>query len=189
MKEHGPWTIIASCLVYTDAWTELRKDDVIRPDGLAGTHTVVRIKPGVSVLAIDDDGLVYLTDEFHYAVGRHSLEVVSGGIDPGESAREAARRELREEIGIEAAEWTHVGTVDPFTTSLVSPTELFVARGLTFVTPDPEGTEQIRRVQMPLAEAERLVMESGITHAPSGVLILKAARLFGGSLSKRGDEP
>ena len=120
MKEHGPWKIVASQIVYSDPWTELRKDDVIRPDGKAGTHSVVRIKPGISVLAIDEDDSVYLTDEFHYAVGRHSLEVVSGGIDPGETALEAAQRELREEIGIDAAEWSHVGTVDPFTSSLVS---------------------------------------------------------------------
>ena len=79
----------------------LRKDDVIRPDGRNGTHTVVRIKPGVSVLAIDSDRHVHLTDEFHYAIGRHSLEAVSGGTEPGETSLETAQRELREELGID----------------------------------------------------------------------------------------
>lgn len=180
--QHGPWKILASQIVYSDPWTELRKDDVIRPDGQNGTHTIVRIKAGVSVLAIDADNNVHLTDEFHYAIGRNSLEAVSGGMEPGESALETAKRELREELGIEAAEWIEAGMVDPFTTSLLSPTKLYFARCLTFVEAAPEGTELIRRVSMPLADAERLVMEGKITHAPSVVLILKALRLGSGSL-------
>jgi len=182
MQPHGPWQILSSELVYSDPWTELRRDDVIRPDGRGGTHTVVRIRPGVSVLAVDADRSVHLTEEFHYAVGRNSLEVVSGGIESGEDALEAARRELREELGITAAEWLHAGTVDPFTTSVLSSVELYIARGLTFSEAQPEGTERIRRVQLPLDVAVRMVMASDITHAPSGVLILKAARLLDGSL-------
>lgn len=182
MTSHGPWRILESHLVYRDPWTELRKDDVIRPDGENGTHTVVRIKPGVSVLAIDANNNVHLTDEFHYAIGRNSLEAASGGTEPGESSLESAKRELREELGIEAAEWIEAGVVDPFTTSLLSPTALFIARGLTFVDAEPDGTELIRRVEMSLAEAERLAMTGGITHAPSVVLILKASRLLSGSL-------
>jgi ADP-ribose pyrophosphatase len=51
----------------------------------------------VTVIAVDDDNFVHLTEEFHYAVGRVTLEGVSGGIDPGETAEEAAKRELAEE--------------------------------------------------------------------------------------------
>lgn len=176
--QHGPWKILNSQVIYTDPWTELRKDEVIRPDGKHGTHTIVRIKPGVCVLAIDSKNNVHLTDEFHYAIGRNSLEAVSGGIDPGESPLETARRELREELGIEAGEWIEAGLVDPFTTSLMSPTRLFLARRLSFVASEPEGTELIRRVEMPLAEAERLIIQGEITHAPSVVLILKARRIL-----------
>ena len=73
MKPHGPWTILASQPIYRDPWIAVRRDDVIRPDGQPGTHAVVDIKPGVAVLALDDAGFVYLTDEFHYGVGRHTL--------------------------------------------------------------------------------------------------------------------
>src|SRR5205807_6953045 len=92
MQQHGPWQILRSHEIYRDGWLEVRKDDVIRPDGLPGTHGVVRLKPGVSVLALDDENRVYLTDEFHYGVGRHTIEVVSGGREPDEAPLEAARR-------------------------------------------------------------------------------------------------
>jgi pilus assembly protein CpaE len=75
MQEHGPWQIVQSQEVYRDPWTVVRKDDVIRPDGQPGTHTVVTIKPGVCVLALDDEQHVYLTEEFHYGVGRTTVAV------------------------------------------------------------------------------------------------------------------
>ena len=177
MKQHGPWKIRASREVYKDPWIEVRKDEVIRPDGADGTHCVVSLKPGVSVLPLDGQGFVHLTEEFHYGIGRTTIETVSGGIEPGEDARSTAARELEEELGIRAGRWTDLGMVDPFTSIVVSPTGLFLARDLSFVDTAPEGTEQIRPVKVKLAEAVDWVISSKITHAPSCVLILKA-RLF-----------
>jgi len=173
MKAHGPWKIVATRDVHRDPWMHVTQDQVIRPDGRPGTFSVVRIQAGVSVLALDADGQAYLTEEFRYAVGRPTLEVVSGGINAGEPPADAARRELREELGIEAADWTELGVVDPFTSMLLSPARLFLARGLRFGAPEREGTEQIRCVPMPLGEAVAATLDGRITHAPSCVLILK----------------
>ncbi|MCA9248813.1 MAG: NUDIX hydrolase [Planctomycetales bacterium] len=183
MKQHGPWQIRGTQEIYRDPWIEVQRDDVIRPDGRDGTHCVVRMKPGVSVLPVDDAGYVYLTDEFHYGVGRDSIEVVSGGIEPGEDRLLTAQRELEEELGIRAQQWDFLGSVDPFTTIIVSPTALFLARQLTFGATAQEGTEQIRTVKMPFSEAVRQVIEGQITHAPSCVLILKAQALLQGENS------
>jgi ADP-ribose pyrophosphatase len=177
MRPHGAWKIVESHQVYRDPWIDVRKDDVIRPDGQPGIHSVIRLKPGVTVLALDEAGAVYLTEEFHYAVGRVTLEAVSGGIDPGEDAQTTAQRELREELGIAAADWLDLGSVDPFTTNIVSPTQLFLARRLSFLDSAPEGTEQIRCVKLPLAEAVAMVMDGRITHSPTCVVVLKAYAL------------
>ena len=120
-KPYGPWQILNTTEVYADPWLKVRKDDVIRPVGNPGTHSVVTIKHGVCVLAFQDD-TIYLTKEFHYAVGRVTLEAVSGGREAHEPAIECAQRELAEELGISAATWTELTTVDPFTASVVSPT-------------------------------------------------------------------
>jgi ADP-ribose pyrophosphatase len=180
MKPHGPWKIVRSQVLYHDPWIALQKDDVIRPDGHPGTYCVVHLKPGVSVLALDDDGSVYMTEEFHYGVGRTTIEAVSGGIEPGEDALLTAQRELQEELGIVAAEWLDLGVLDPFTGSVVSPTRLFVGRKLRFGDHTPEGTELIHCVKVPLAEAVQMVLDCRITHAPSCVLILKAQMMLGG---------
>ena len=177
MKPHGPWRIVSSRTVYRDPWLSLVRDEVVRPDGRPGSYSVARLKPGVSVLALDAAGVCHLTEEFHYGVGRVTLETVSGGIDGGETPAECAGRELREELGIVAGRWDDLGPLDPFTGSVVSPTRLYLARDLTFGPPAPEGSERIRRVAMPLADAVAAVDDGRITHAPSVVLLLKTARL------------
>jgi len=176
----GLWLVEESVQKYKNAWLELSEDKVVRPDGKAGTFATVRMKPGVSILAMNDLAQVYLTSEYRYAVERESIEVVSGGIDEDELPAVAARRELREELGIEAAQWIDLGFVDPFTSTIHSPATLFLARKLSLGEPKPESTEVISVLKVDLNEALRMVMESEITHGPSCVLILKTYLLLNG---------
>lgn len=178
MRNHGPWKILASQEVYRDPWLVVRKDEVLRPDGLPGTYSVARLLPGVCVVPIDEGQQVHLTEEFHYGVGRVTLEAVSGGIEAGEDGEVTARRELKEELGIRAANWLDLGTVDPFTGSVVSPTQMFLARDLEFGETRREGTELIRPVSMPLQQAVQDVLSSRISHGPTCVALLKTAWLL-----------
>jgi ADP-ribose pyrophosphatase len=178
MKAHGPWKILATREVYRDPWMALTADEVVRPDGQPGVFAVLHVKPGVLVLALDDTDHVYLTREFRYGLGREVLEVVGGGREDEEEPLAAAQRELREEIGVEASEWTDLGSADPFTSMVVSPARLFLARRLRFGPPSQDPAERIECVKMPLTEAIAAVLEGRITHAPSGLLILKAHLLL-----------
>ncbi|HEX9424268.1 MAG TPA: NUDIX hydrolase [Pyrinomonadaceae bacterium] len=174
----GLWLVEESVQRFKNAWLELSEDKVVRPDGKPGTFATVRMKPGVSVLAMNDLAQVYLTSEYRYAVERESIEVVSGGIDEDEPPHVAARRELREELGIEAAQWINLGLVDPFTSVIHSPATLFLARKLSLVRPEPEGAELIKVLKLELREAVQMVLKSEITHGPSCIVILKTYLLL-----------
>lgn len=91
--------------IYEGEFLKLNQDQVLRPDGEPGTYAVVSLNPGVAVLAMDDEGSVYLTRQFRYILGKESIEVVCGAVEEGESPLEAAKREAREEAGPEASEW------------------------------------------------------------------------------------
>ena len=174
MKTNGPWKIKDSQLKYKNPWISVREDQVIRPDGKDGILGVVEMVAGVSVLPIDDKGFVYLTKEFHYAIEEDSIEVVSGAIDKDETSVEAAKRELKEELGLEADEWISLGKINPFTTVVKSPAVMYLARGIKFFEASPEGTEKIDLVKIKFDDALKMVMNSEITHGPSCVLVLKA---------------
>lgn len=173
-KINGPWKIIDTILKYKNPWIEVREDQVIRPDGKPGIFGVVNMKAGISVLPIDEEGFVYLTKEFHYAIEKDSIETVSGGIDDNEKPLDTAKRELLEELGIEAEEWIDLGLVNPFTTVIKSPANIFIAKKLKFKGANPEGTEIIGTIKVKLEQAVDMVMRSEITHGQSCILILKA---------------
>ncbi len=172
-EKHGPWQIKKKNAIYEDPWLTVQQDDVVRPDGLEGSYSTVRIKPGVCVVAVDSEGIMHLTREFHYAVGRDTVEGVSGGIEEGETPEIAAMRELREELGIIACQLSPLGIVDPLTSALWSPTTLYLAEELVWGEASPEGTEQIECVSYPIATAVEMVMRSQITHGPTCTAILK----------------
>jgi ADP-ribose pyrophosphatase len=181
-KKHGPWTIKETRRKYSHEMVEVYEDQVIKPTGDHGTYAIIKVKPGVCVLALDTEGQVYLAEEFRYAKGRVSIEAVSGAVESGEQPVQAAQRELREELGIEADEWTEMGSVDPITSIMDSPSSLFLARGLKFNEKKQEGSERIKIVRVSLDEAVRMVIDGEITHGTSCVLILRARARVGGRL-------
>ncbi len=174
-QKRGPWTIQSTRDVYNDPWLRVQRDEVIRPDGLPGSYATVHLRSGVCVIAIDDLGQVHLTKEFHYAVGRVTIEGVSGGIEDGETPESTAERELAEELGLQATRWTRICRVDPFTAAIHSTVDLFLAEGLSTCSRAPEGTELIEHVTLPFDQAVAMVGSGEISHSPSCVALLMIA--------------
>ena len=173
-RRNGPWIIKQTIERYRNSFLTVFHDDVIQPDGKPGTYATVTLKAGIAILPLRDDDQVVLVRQFRYALGRESLEVVSGTRDDGENAREAARRELREEVGLTATEWVGLGACDMDTSIVRCPVQLFLVRGLSATQSAREGTENMKTVTMPFEEAIREVISGGITHSPSCILLLKA---------------
>lgn len=173
-QRNGPWQIKRTENKYKDEFLSLCVDEVIKPNGAPGTYATVQLKEGVAVLALDRGGRVYLTRQFRYAIGRDSIEVISGGIDEGEDPLTAARREAREELGVEGEDWHPLQHVHLETSMIKGPVHLYVVKDLHCTGPDPDDTEDIKGFRVPLGEAVQMVLRGEITHGPSCVLILKA---------------
>jgi 8-oxo-dGTP pyrophosphatase MutT (NUDIX family) len=176
LKVNGPWKIKKSIEKYKNPWIKVIEDQVIRPDGKDGIHSVIEMVNGVSVLPLDNEGFVYITKQFRYSLGKESIEVVSGAIDKNEKPLQTAKRELEEELGIVANEWTNLGLVNPFTSIVKSSATLFLARKLSFKESNQDGTENIDLIKIKFEDALNMVMKSEITHGQSCILILKAAK-------------
>jgi len=125
-------------------------------------------------LPMDENRDVYLAQGFQYALGENSLELAGGGIEKDETPREAAERELREELGITSGEVVDLGPLNQMTGLLYSPQFLFMAKDIRFGEMEQESTENITRVKMSLEKAVGYAV-SGIIHdAPAVATILRA---------------
>lgn len=177
-RKQGAWTIKSSEKIYGDEFAEFWVDEVLKPDGEPGRRATMRMKPGVAVLALDGEGFAHLVKTFRYAVGKECVEVVQGATEEGEEPDAAARRELKEELGVESCELTDLGLLDAITSQVFSPARLFLARNLRFGEPETEGTETLEPFNVKFEEAVRMVMEGEITQGISCTLILKASRII-----------
>lgn len=158
------WQTNDSRLVYENPWISVREDAVTGPAG-DGIYGVVTLRsPAVFVVALDDEDRVCLVTLERYTVGR-SIEVPAGGSD-SEDPLVAAQRELLEETGMRAAEWTAIGTMNALNGITVAPEHVYLARGLTSAgdadaAQDAEGIEEVCWV--PFAEALAMIADGRIT--------------------------
>jgi ADP-ribose pyrophosphatase len=170
----SPYRLLNTRKICESGVFQLREDVVEGPGQKRFTFSVAEVKSGSSILPVTGDGFVYLIREYKYAIGRTSTEVASGAMEAGESPLAAAQRELHEELGLVARRWIELGTVDPFTTQLISPNYQYLALDLEEAPKEPDEAEVIEPMRIKLDEAVRMVMANEITHAPSCALILKA---------------
>ncbi|GAB7004510.1 hypothetical protein JCM18899A_19830 [Nocardioides sp. AN3] len=127
------WETVRSRRVYENAWISVREDDVRRPDGSPGIYGVLDLQhPAVFVVPVTDDDRVVLVRQHRYTIGRESLEVPAGGTD-GEDVLVAARRELQEETGYDAAELRLLSDVFSLNGVSNAPGHVVLATGLTRV--------------------------------------------------------
>jgi 8-oxo-dGTP pyrophosphatase MutT (NUDIX family) len=172
-RKNGPWIVHESAERFRNPHIVVREDLVTQPDGNPGAYATVEMKTGVCVLPIDGD-TVHLVRLFRYALGRETIEALSGGVEEGQDLIAAAQREAEEELGISARDWDPYGYIDADTSIIRGMVYLYVARVLTFKESRPEGTEQITPIRVSLNEAVQMACDGRITHAPSVALILRA---------------
>jgi 8-oxo-dGTP pyrophosphatase MutT (NUDIX family) len=172
----GPWTRHSRRVAYENPWITIWHDEVTRPDGAPGIYGVVHFANlAVGILVLDEADRVLLVGQHRYALDAYSWEIPEGGVPPDEDPLEGARRELREETGLEAAEWRELGRIH-LSNSLSDEAGVFyLATGLTDGTASPDGTEELEVHRVPFDEALAMTRDGRITDVLSMVAIQAVA--------------
>lgn len=173
----GPWIRRARRIAYENAWLTLYHDEVIRPDGKPGIYGVVHYRNvAVGVVPIDGRDRIALVGQHRYPLDLMSWEIPEGGSPLDEDPLDGAKRELREETGLEACGWERLGTYHLSNSVSDEVAVLYVATGLTKGTADPDPTEDLELRWVEFSEAMAMLARGEITDAMT-VIALQAVAL------------
>ena len=175
----NPWKVLAERRIYDNPWIGVTEYDVINPGGGKGIYGKVHYKGlAIGVVPLDREGYIWLVGQYRFVLDQYSWEIPEGGGDPAVPPVESAQRELREETGLVASEWTFL--LEMHLSNSVSDERalVYLARGLEQGEAMPEETEQLVVRRVPFDEAYEMVERGEITDSMSVAGILKVKLLL-----------
>jgi ADP-ribose pyrophosphatase len=164
--------VLRSQTIYTGKVVQLKVDQVIEPGGVTAQREVVCHPGSVVVLPCLVDGRVVLVRQYRYPTRRWLWELVAGGMEPGETPRESARRELYEETGYRARSFKLLCDFYSSPGFLTERMSLVEARGLTRSKARPEADERIQVGHFARAQLFKMVRGKQIRDGKTLVGIL-----------------
>ena len=172
---------VSSETIFEGKIVKLTVDQARLPNGDLAVREVVYHPGGVAVLALDENNMVPLVKQFRYPIQQLLLELPAGKLDhgPEEDRILGAKRELSEETGLEAENWTYLGSL------LVSPgfcdeqLHMYLARDLKRVGQHLDEDEFLDVIWMPFDQLVGQVMDGTLTDAKTVAAVLKTKILLG----------
>jgi 8-oxo-dGTP pyrophosphatase MutT (NUDIX family) len=172
--EHNPWTINAEKEVYDNPWISLTEYQVTTPGGNPGIYGKVHYKNlAIGVLPLDNEMNTYLVGQYRFPLDQYSWEIPEGGGPIGSDPLDSAKRELLEETGLKATQWTELQRMHLSNSVSDELSIVYLARGLDQHEAEPEDTEQLVIKKVPFEEAYQMVCRGEITDSMSVAAILK----------------
>ena len=157
----------------------VRQDMALLPNSNIATRDVVEHKGGVCIVPLCDNNDVVLVRQFRYPYLQVVTEIPAGKRDSAdEEPLECGKRELKEEIGATAKEYTFLGELYPSPGYCDEVIYMYLATGLTFGDTDLDEDEFLEIERMPLKKAVDMVLSGEIKDAKTQAALLKTYYLL-----------
>lgn len=153
--DKADWQCLSSNKVFDTPWISVFDEQVINPNGGKGIYGRVHFKNvAIGILPIDEEGYTWLVGQKRYPINTYTWEIPEGGAPLHEDPLDAAKRELREEIQMEANDWQKIAEVDLSNSATDERAIIYVARNLrptsSRVTLDSTERITVKRVSLDL---------------------------------------
>ncbi len=160
--------------LYRNPWVAVEAHEIIHPTGVPGEHVLIVTPQPCGVVVEDGDDLLF-TRQPRFGAQGDVTEIVKGGRQPGESVLESAQRELREELGVTARDWSDLGILHEIPSIVAPPVVIFLARDLQLGAAEPEGVERIRLVRLTASAAIDAALSGEIDDAVTVAALFRYA--------------
>ncbi len=172
------WKKLDSRKVFENDWMEVREDHVINPGGGENQYGYVHFKNrAVAIVPLDAGCNTWLVGQERYTLDAWSWEVPMGGAPLDEEPLAAAKRELREETGLTAGNWTEIMQLHPSNSITDEVGFVYLAEDLSEGETAFEETEALEIRKLPLGVAVQMARDGEITDAISVAALLRIAEI------------
>jgi ADP-ribose pyrophosphatase len=171
---------LASETVYQGKLLRVKCDSVSLPDGRRATREYIEHDGAVMIIPVLDSGELVMERQYRYALRRHCLEFPAGKIDPGETPLATGRRELLEETGYVAREWSYVATIHPTVAYSTERILVYLARGLEHKGRKLDDGEFLEVLELPLTALLDRVRTGDITDVKTVIGVFWLEKLLRG---------
>ena len=170
----NPWTVLSRAAVYENDWIRVDHHEVLGPLGGPGVYGTVHFKnQATGVVPIDENGNVILVGQYRFPLRAYSWEIPEGGGTHSAAALESAQRELHEECGLAARNWTQILAMDLSNSVSDESSTAFLAWELSEAPAGPDETEMLQVARVPFWEAIDRVKRGEIRDAISVAALLR----------------
>jgi ADP-ribose pyrophosphatase len=185
--------VVSSDDIYAGKVLAVRRDEVLMPGGGTAVREIMEHAGAVAVAALDPDDRLMMIYQYRHALGRRLWEMPAGLLDhAGEDPLETARRELAEEVGLAATEWSVLLDSAPSPGFSDESVRLYLATGLSDVgrphldADDEEADLEVHWV--PLADAVAMVFHGEIVNSTTVAAVLAVHAVRTGAAQPRPPE-
>jgi len=180
----NPWTILSQKTVYENKWIGVTEFDVLNPRGGKGIYGKVHFKnTAIGILPLDEEGNTWLVGQWRFPLDAYSWEIPEGGGETSADPLDAAKRELKEETGLVAGNWSTLLEMHLSNSVSDEKAVIFLARDLQQQEAAPEDTELLVIRKLPFGEVFQMVETGAITDSMSVAAILRVQlMLLNGSI-------
>ena len=179
-SSHLNETKLESEKIFEGRILHIEKDKLRLEDGSQAFREVVRHPGGVCVLALTEEEEILFVRQFRYPHQTVTLELPAGKLEYGEDPETCGKRELLEECGCTAEEFTYLGKLFPTPAYCSEVIRMYLAKGLHYGEQNLDQDEFLDVEKIPFDEAVRLILSDAVPDSKTQIAVLKYAAMKAG---------
>lgn len=170
-KTERPFVTLSSAVVWSCPWYSIRQDTIRRPDGSVGEYNTVEKPDAVWIVPVTGEGQIIMLHHYRYTIKQWCWEIPAGSVKPGQSLEEAAREELREEVGGHTQRLTYIAPYFMANGICNERGHFFLARDVSLGASAHEPAEVMEIHAFDLESVQRMLSRHEVTDAPSALAL------------------